>query len=88
MCCVADFGESLFEEFVVNFSGLWQTIHSFVNADVDVSFVVNEWAEIVSVDDDLWDEVNVDAHEFWSVEICIEIEIFDVNAEEFGRVIG
>ena len=35
-------------------SGLWESVHAFGDFDIDVS-VVDEWGEVVQVDDFLWD---------------------------------
>jgi len=81
---VTFFGKSLLEELVGNDAGLGEAVHSFPNFDVDPSVFVNLVPEDVFYDDLLRDDVESEAHVFWIGHWCVEVEVGQVNAGEYG----
>ena len=53
---VAKGGHVLDEFFLGNYAGLFEPIHAFVNAHVDEAVLTHDGAEVVCLDDFLWDD--------------------------------
>jgi hypothetical protein len=79
---VAEFCEVLSPLVVGDDAGLRETIHAFVDLDVNVG-IVDERQEVVLVDDFLGDDVNRHAYVFVALHFGVEIKILDVKTHEF-----
>jgi hypothetical protein len=63
-------------------AGLRETIHAFADLNANVA-VVDEWQEVVLVDDFLGDDVDKYAHVFVALRFGIEIKILNVETMNF-----
>ena len=81
---VAVGSEAALQEVVCQFSGLGESIHSFVDADPDFAVWIDKVGELVFLDDFVWDSPDWDFHEFGVGHWGVEIEIADVQVEAEG----
>ena len=68
-------------------TSLWQSIHTFVNLDIDVA-IVHQWHEVALIDDFLRNELDRELHEFRSLHWGVQVEVLDVDSHEFGTWSG
>jgi len=61
---------------------LWETIHTFLDEDIDVSICGSLLFEIVEGNDVVWYVRHFESHVFGANHWCVKIEIFDVNGHE------
>ena len=85
---VSGFGKYLFEFFVGEHSGLFQTIHGTSYFHVDVAVGGYQVIEIVLVNDLLGDVGEFHSHVFVSIEWGIEIHVTDVHCHVLGTWSG
>jgi hypothetical protein len=84
---IAILGEIALLQFVGEDACLWQSVHAFLNFDVDLS-VLRELVQIVLFDRFLREQRQIDHHIFKSSEGGVQIKIRDVNDKELGALGG
>ena len=61
---------------------LWETVHSFLDQDIDESIWSGEFVKFVECNDVVWNVGRLESHVFWANHWCVEVEILDVDGHE------
>ena len=61
---------------------LWETVHSFLDQDIDESIGSGEFVKFVECNDVVWNVRKLESHVFWANHWCGEVEILDVDGHE------
>jgi hypothetical protein len=80
--CVSMGGKSFLKELAGKDAGLGQAVHAFLDLDVEKA-VVDKWEVVLFVDFGRY-EGNEHLHILVAIERHVEVEVFEVNAHEFG----
>jgi hypothetical protein len=71
--------ESFFEEILHKDARLWETIHAFLYFHIDGTVVVGQVCGVVEFEKIGREVTEFHAHEFRSVQGCVEVEIFQIH---------
>jgi hypothetical protein len=77
-CFVKAFGE----EFLCNYAGLWEAVHSMLHFTENIAIHVHFVMECLFVNDVLWEEFEFHPEVLISIHGCHEVEVLDVNSHE------